>query len=218
MAQTSGVEIDDFRALVAAADVEEGEPLPAIERALIQLGLACALPSLNRDASQIAIVEAFKLGASAQQVQEVISIVAGLGVHSLMLTASLVARAAGMADTDDVFLTPEEQERWDIRVGDDPFWDRMDKELPGFLRSMLKLSPTQFDAFFDFCAVPWKTRTVSARTKELLAMASDAMPTHRFMPGFRLHLTNAIKLGTGRRSLKECLDLASEAPPHVGVA
>jgi hypothetical protein len=43
------------------------------------------------------------------------------------------------------------------------------------------------------------------------------MPSHRFMPGFRLHLANAIKLGAGRRALEDCLQLAADAPLHVGV-
>lgn len=218
MALTSGVEIGEFGALVAAADVNEGEALPALDRALIQLGLACALPSLNKDASGDAIAQALMHGASAQQIQEIVSLMAGLGVHSLMLTASLITAKADLTERDGtIAFTAEEQQIWDARVGNDPFWNRMEDELPGFLRSMLKLSPAQFEAFFDFCAVPWKTRTVSARTKELLAMASDAMPSHRFMPGFRLHLANAVKLGAGRRALEECLQLAAETPPHVGV-
>lgn len=218
MALSSGVGIEEFSALVTAADVSDGEALPAIDQALIQLGLACALPSLNKAASGRAITEALAVGATAQQIQEIVSLMAGLGVHSLMLTSSLITTGAGLTESDGtIAFTADEQKIWDARVGNDPFWDRMEDELPGFLRSMLKLSPAQFEAFFDFCAVPWKTRTVSARTKELLAMASDAMPSHRFMPGFRLHLANAIKLGAGRRALEHCLQLAAQTPAHVGV-
>ncbi len=219
MVPTSGVGIEEFYTLVEGADVSDGHALSAIDRALIRLGLACALPSLNKDASQHAIAEALALGASPQQIQEIVSVIAGLGVHSLMLTSSLITGAAGLADADGVILfTQQEQQIWDDRVGNDPFWHRMEDELPGFLRSMLKLSPAQFEAFFDFCAVPWQTRTVSARTKELLAMASDAMPSHRFMPGFKLHLANAIKMGASRGAIEECLKLAADAPSHIGVA
>ncbi|BBF69753.1 carboxymuconolactone decarboxylase family protein [Sphingomonas bisphenolicum] len=218
MALSSGVGIEEFSALVTAADVDDGEALPAIDRALVKLGLACALPSLNKAASGRAITEALALGATTQQIQEIVSLIAGLGVHSLMLTSSLITTGAGLTESDGtIAFTSDEQKIWDARVGNDPFWDRMEDELPGFLRSMLKLSQAQFEAFFDFCAVPWKTRTVSARTKELLAMASDAMPSHRFMPGFRLHLANAIKLGAGRRALEDCLQLAAQTPAHVGV-
>jgi alkylhydroperoxidase/carboxymuconolactone decarboxylase family protein YurZ len=219
MTSGAGVEVEAFATLVEAANVAQGDALGPIDRALIRLGLACALPSLNKEASRLAIADALSMGATAQQIQEVVSLMAGLGVHSLMLTAAMIVDEAILKDAPsaDVF-TPEEQKLWDERIGTDPFWGRMDEELPAFLRSMLKLSPVQFEAFFDFCAVPWKTRTVSARTKELLAMASDAMPSHRFMPGFRLHLANAIKLGAGRSALEECLALAKGAPLHVGVA
>ena len=165
MALMSGAEIGDFSALIAEAGVDDGEPLFAVDRALIQLGLACALPSLNKAASGRAIATALELGATTQQIQEIVSLMAGLGVHSLMLTASLITNEAGMTESDGaIAFTAEEQQIWDARVGNDLFWNRMEDELPGFLRSMLKLSPVQFEAFFDFCAVPWKTRTVSART------------------------------------------------------
>jgi hypothetical protein len=58
---------------------------------------------------------------------------------------------------------------------------------------------------------------VRARVKELLAMACDATPAHVFMPGFRLHLANAISLGASRQAIDECIELAALAPPHIGI-
>jgi hypothetical protein len=140
-------------------------------------------------------------------------LVSGLGVHSLMVTAVSIARAAGLEASS---LTPEEQALWDKHVGGDPFWIAFEAELPGFLRAMLKLSPDQFIAFFGYCAVPWKSGQVRAKLKELIAMACDATPAHRFGPGFRLHLGNAVKLGVGRRAVMETLDIAAATPPHEG--
>jgi alkylhydroperoxidase/carboxymuconolactone decarboxylase family protein YurZ len=57
---------------------------------------------------------------------------------------------------------------------------------------------------------------VRARTKELVALACDASPTHRFRPGFRVHLKNAILLGVGRRAIEQTLDIAAAAPGHGG--
>ena len=76
----------------------------------------------------------------------------------------------------------------------------------------------QFSAFFDYCAVPWKSGRVRAVLKELIAMACDATPAHRFGPGFRLHLRNAIALGAGRRAVMETLEIAAAAPAHDGWA
>jgi hypothetical protein len=124
------------------------------------------------------------------------------------------ARSYGFSIADT--LTAGQQQLWDKYVGDDPFWIGFEQELPGFLRSMLLLSSDQFKAFFDYCAVPWKGGTVRARIKELTAMACDASPSHRFLPGFRLHLANAVALGAGRLALEQALAVAADSPVHDG--
>jgi alkylhydroperoxidase/carboxymuconolactone decarboxylase family protein YurZ len=207
-----------FRRLVDGQSLSDGSSLSELDRALIALGLAASVTSLDRPAIESALTEAFRAGASPTQVQEVVSVVSGLGVHSLMVTAVAILESAGRAGFKmDGAPTDAEQALWAKRVGDDPFWQAVESELPGFLRALLRLSPDQFEAFFEYCAVPWKSGAVSARVKELLAMASDATPAHRFMPGFRLHLANAIKLGAGRRAVLESLALAEAAPAHRGI-
>ena len=194
-------------------DTADGEPLEKLDRALIELGLAASVTSLDPGAIDTAIESAREAGATSAQLQEIISLVSGLGAHSLMMTAVRVTKAYGIDSTP---LTPDQQALWDKHVGDDPFWTAFERELPGFLRAMLLLSPAQFAAFFDYCAVPWKSGQVRARIKELAAMASDATPTHRFLPGFRLHLANAVALGAGATAIRETLAIAAAAARHVG--
>src|SRR3546814_8188427 len=98
-----------------------------------------------------------------------------------MISAVVVleeARLRGLIAVDDT-LNAERQALWDARVGDDPFWIDFEREMPGFLKAMLILSPDIFTGFFDYCAIPWKSGAVPARVKELIAMASDATPAHR---------------------------------------
>lgn len=213
------VSLDNLRvaALEMLDGVPEGEPLPADWAALIRLGTAVAVTSLDRGALEAATDEALRAGASIAQVQEAISLISGLGVHSLMASfGSLAKRAQANGSIDGGPLDAGRQALWDRHIGDDPFWTGFETELPGFLEAMLRLSPDQFVAFFDYCAVPWKSGTIRARCKELIALASDATPTHRFLPGFRLHLRNALGLGVGRAAILETLDLAAAAPPHRG--
>ncbi|MEE4454834.1 carboxymuconolactone decarboxylase family protein [Novosphingobium resinovorum] len=212
------IDLESLRQMLETLGVQDGPGLSDLERAFVTLGLATALPCLNRADIDAAIEAAFRQGATTTQVQEIVSLVSGLGVHSLMVsTAAIVARAQCVEGLNTTF-SSEQQALWDARVGDDPFWEGMEAELPGFLRSMLLLSADQFEAFFDYCAVPWKSGTVRAKVKELVALASDAMPTHAFMPGLRLHLRNAVKLGATRQAIEECLALAAATPEHTGVA
>jgi alkylhydroperoxidase/carboxymuconolactone decarboxylase family protein YurZ len=211
----SSATLDDLRAYAATAldNSPPGAPLAPVEVALIRLGVAASVTALDCDAIDKAINDAMDAGAAPVQIQEVVSLVSGLGVHSLMATAVPIARACGL---EQIPLSADQQALWDKHVGNDPFWRRFEAELPGFLGAMLRLSPTQFSAFFDYCAVPWKSGQVPARLNELIAMACDATPAHRFGPGFRLHLRNAIMLGAGSLAVGETLDIAAAAPVHPG--
>ncbi len=198
--------------------LEPGDTLAPLERALIELGVAVSVTSLDRDAIERAIVVALDAGASAAQIQEIVSLVSGLGVHSLMASASAIIAAA--ANRGEDFSQPfdeRQQQLWDSFVGDDHYWAAFEKAVPGFLDALVRLSPDQFEAFFIYCAVPWKNGAVRARTKELTALACDATPAHRFLPGFSLHLDNAIAIGVGRQAIMETLDIAEAAPRHEGL-
>lgn len=214
--------LEDCRqiALAATAALPDGAALDAQAVALVELGVAAAVTSLDVDAIEAALARAFDAGASVAQVQEVIALVSGLGVHSLMASAVRVLEQAarrGLVDRQAP-LDAEREALWRAHVGDDPFWVGFEKEVPGFLDAMLRLSPDIFQAFFAYCAVPWRSGTVRPLVKELVALASDATPTHRFLPGLRVHLRNAIKLGAGRRAILQTLEIAAAGPEHHGVA
>jgi alkylhydroperoxidase/carboxymuconolactone decarboxylase family protein YurZ len=208
--------LDDVQAEAAALleGVEDGASLDARARALITLAVNVSVTSLNPDDVEHAIETCLDQGIEAQAIQEIIALVSGLGVHSLMEGSRRLALRLGAVDQP---LDVARQALWDRRVGDDPYWAAMEAETPGFLKGLIALSPEGFDAFFDYCAVPWKTRWVRAVTKELAAMACDGTRSHRYRAGLRLHLRNALKLGAGRAAVLEALELAATAPPHRGL-
>lgn len=213
------ITIDDLRAQAVAATIPDGEPLTPLEFALIRFGVASSVTSLDTPTINEAIAAALKAGGTPDQVQEILSLVSGLGMHSLMASSVAIitqARAAGFEFADT--LSAEQQALWDKHVGADPFWIGFELELPGFLRAMLQLSANQFVAFFAYCAVPWQNRHVRAKVKELTAMACDATPAHRFLPGFKVHLANAVALGAGRLAVEETLTIATAAQDHRGTA
>ena len=216
----TGISIAELGAEAEAltAGAPEGEALDAQAVALITLATAVAVTSLDRRWIIHTIGRALDAGATITQIQEVIGLASGLGVHSLMVSSAAVldeAARRGMVDPGAP-LDPERQVLWDRYVGEDPFWVAFSEETPGFLEAMLRLSPDTFVGFFDYCAIPWRSGAVLARVKELAALACDATPSHRFRPGFRVHLKNAIKLGVGRAAILQALDIAAAAPEHRG--
>lgn len=207
--------LDQIRAQAESilGDTGPGQPLARVERQFVRLAVCVSAASLNPGAMREAIVEARALGATDEQVHEIIALVSGLGVHSFMVAATMVVdQPVRVADLDD-----ERRALWDRYVGTNPYWVAFERECPGFLAALLVLSPASFQGFFDCCAIAWATRSVPAVVKELAAMACDATPQHRFGPGFRLHLRNACKLGAGRLAVSEVLAIAAEAPDHSGV-
>ena len=213
------ISLDELRALATerTATIAPGDSLDIVERSLIELGVAVSVTALDRRSIERAIAAAFAAGANATQVQEIVSLVSGLGVHSLMSSAVAIIAAATERGQDFTQPLDQAQQRlWDRHVGEDPYWATFDQAAPGFLDALIRLSPDQFDAFFIYCAVPWKSGSVRARTKELTALACDATPAHRFLPGFLLHLDNAIALGVGRGAILETLEIAKSAPSHRG--
>lgn len=217
----SGVTLAELRAeaLARLDGVDEGAGLAPPDAALIRLGLALSPTCLDRDAIEAAAAEALRLGVQGRTLHEVAVLVSALGVHTLMAASAPLAalrEAAGEAvlSAPD---TPEQAEIRARRIGGDRYWQRFEMAVPGFLEALLRQSPAGFEAFFDYCALPWRDRTLGAVQMELISLAVDACPTHRFRPGFRLHLDNALRLGVGRTAILAALDLAAAAPGHAGV-
>lgn len=213
--------LDEVRseALNLIEGVKEGEPLNARTEALIGLALRASPTLLDGEGIDDYTRQALATGSSAAQIHETLVLVSGLGVHTFMEGSRRVGAILREHGEENMTtpLNDYRQQLWAKHVGDDPFWDVMEREVPGFLETLLRLSPEAFAGFFQYCAIPWQTASLRAITKELIALAVDAAPSHRFLPGIRLHLGNAIKLGAGRTAILQTLDLAAAAPAHNGV-
>jgi alkylhydroperoxidase/carboxymuconolactone decarboxylase family protein YurZ len=215
------ITVDAVRAeaLTLLDGVGEGEDLDARAAALIGLAVHASVSALDGEGIEQKIRQSLDAGATSAQVHETLVVVSGLGVHTLMEGSRRVA--AILRERGDTSLDgPLDDNRAALRTrlqGDDPYWHDFEREVPGFLDALLRLSPEAYEAFFAYCAVPWRTGTVRGQVKELMSMASDATPTHRYLPGMRMHLANAVRLGAGRNAVLQALDIAAAAPLHPGV-
>ncbi len=218
MVTLSDIREEATRLLQAA---EAGPVLDDLSCTLIAFAVRISVTTLDSEGAREQARQAMKLGASADQLHEVVLLVSGLGVHSLFEGTRLVNSLSSPA-SEEVTTTPPldetRQQLWDKWIGTEGYWQGFEREVPGFLATLLKASPQGFDAFFRYCAVPWKSSHLAVLTKELISMAADATPTHRFMPGMRLHLGNAIKMGAGRAMVMKALEIGAAAPEHPGVA
>lgn len=206
--------------LTQAADA--GPVLDDLSCTLIAFAVRISVATLDSEGARQQAGLAMDLGASTDQLHEVVLLVSGLGVHSLFEGTRLVNALSAAPASNTASPTPPldetRQPLWDKWIGTGDYWQAFEREVPGFLVNLLHVSPEGFDTFFRYCAVPWKSSHLPVLTKELISMAADATPTHRFMPGMRLHLGNAIKMGAGRAMVMKALEIAAAAPEHPGVA
>ena len=218
------VSLSDIRdeAIGLLQGVEGGPSLDVQTSELIAFAVRVSVTTLDSVSAQTHAQRALDAGATTEQLHELVFLVSGLGVHTLFEGTQLVNRlAVPVASAKGVSTHPLDEERqrlWDTWIGQDRYWQGFEREVPNFLIELLQAPPQGFDAFFRYCAVPWTMGKLPPLTKELVSMAVDATPTHRFLPGMRLHLRNAVKLGAGREAVLKVLEIAAAAPPHPGVA
>lgn len=152
IASESRLSLAELRAIASDAteNLPEGQALDRLSVALVTLGVCVSVTTLDRTAIEDAMDDALAAGATILQIQEVVALASGLGVHSLMVSAvSLLSRAQVLGESCAVApLDDTRRALWQRHVGDDPFWAGFERELPGFLEALLRLSPEGFVAFF----------------------------------------------------------------------
>lgn len=214
--------VDEIRVLVEAyipPDTPSGETLDPLTIEFIEFAVRSSVTTLDPEGAQRHAARALSLGATTGQLHEILLLVSALGVHSLMVGSARLAELGAVAG-DRIALEPLTSEQLALHrqyVGDSRYWRRFEESVPGFLDSLLRFSPAGFEAFFGFCALPWLNATVPALIKELISIAVDATPSHRFLPGVQVHVGNALSLGCGRNALLEALGIAARTPLHSGV-
>ncbi|MDO9454806.1 carboxymuconolactone decarboxylase family protein [Nocardioides sp.] len=213
------IDLANLRAAVEErlAGAPSGAALPDTTRVLVRYALCASVLVLDVEAAEQHAAEALELGITAGQLHEVLALVSGLGVHSLMegsrsLAALVERRGGSVPEVDETRSALRER-----LLGSAPFWAVFEAHVPGFLDALLRLSPDAFQGFVDYGAIPARTRLVDPLVKELVSVAVDAMPTHRYLPGLLLHVDSALRLGAGRTEVLEVLDLAAQAPAAPGV-
>src|SRR3546814_3053498 len=76
------------------ADVPDGDGMDPLDAALVRLAASVSDTCLDSEAIDEAVVAALESGATAAPVQEVVALVPGLGVHSILASATVVLQRA----------------------------------------------------------------------------------------------------------------------------
>lgn len=155
------------------------------------------------------IKQALELGATAEEIMEVIELTSTLGIHAAnigvpILVEELEAAGQPIDRTMDARRLEVKKDFEEKRGYWNPFWD-----------DILQLDPEFFDTYTAFSSVPWVSGVLEPKVKELIYTAFDVACTHLYVKGLRAHIKNAIGYGATREEIMEVIELASVIGIHA---
>ena len=156
------------------------------------------------------VAAALEHGATPAEIMEVLELTSTLGIHACNIGVPLLV---------------EVLEEEGLRTGPAPLDERRERLKAEFTRNrgywhefwdrILELAPDLFEAYLELSSVPWRTGTLEPKVKEMIYVAFDASATHLYVPGLKLHLRNAVRLGATQDELMEVLSIVSVIGIHA---
>jgi alkylhydroperoxidase/carboxymuconolactone decarboxylase family protein YurZ len=156
---------------------------------------------------------ALDLGATGQEIMEVLELSATLGIHAMNIGVPILVEV----------LTEK-----GLRNGAAPLTDHQEEIKAEFTKTrgywhtfwdeMLELDPELFAAYTDFSAHPWRHGTLEPKIKEFIYIAFDTAATHLYVKGLKLHIENAVGYGATAQEILEVMEIASVLGVHAVTA
>jgi alkylhydroperoxidase/carboxymuconolactone decarboxylase family protein YurZ len=180
-------------------------PLDPKTRALVSLALDASVTHLYAPGVRRHCRDALRLGASKDELLEVLQLVSVIGVHACVIGMPALAGKVAHDPARALDLTHPDSRRQAIKADFQakrgywsPIWD-----------GLLALDPDYFEAFTTFSAVPWVSGTLDPKVKEFMYIAVDVSVTHQYLPGTLVHIENALAYGASPAEVLEVMQLAS---------
>jgi alkylhydroperoxidase/carboxymuconolactone decarboxylase family protein YurZ len=156
------------------------------------------------------IKSALRVGATPQEIMEVLELAATLGIHAMNIGVPILVEV----------LTEK-----GLRTGPAPLNENQEKLKAEFTATrgywhsfwdeMLELDPELFAAYTEFSSVPWRHGTLEPKVKELVYIAFDTAATHLYVKGLKLHIENAVGYGATAQEILEVMEIASVLGIHA---
>jgi len=152
------------------------------------------------------IRRAIELGATKEELLEVLQLTATMGIHSCTVGVPILVEALG--EREPAPLTERQQRLKADFEGNrgywNPFWD-----------GLLELDAEFFAAYTGFSGHPWVHGVLEPKVKELIYTAFDCAATHMYVPGLRQHIENALGYGATAAEVMEVFELATPIGIHT---
>jgi alkylhydroperoxidase/carboxymuconolactone decarboxylase family protein YurZ len=201
---------DYFEAYTALSSVPwKHGALPPKVKEFLYIAVDASTTHLYNAGTRIHMANAFRHGASVDELFEVLMMTSVLGVHSCTVGVPILIEELAAAGQPVEEALDERQARLkETFMQNRGYW-------APFMEDLLRLSPDFFEAYINFSSIPWLKGPLEPKVKEFVYIAIDAATTHLYVPGLRQHIRNAIRLGATRAELMEVLEVVSALGVHT---
>ena len=159
------------------------------------------------------IKAALALGATPQEIMEVLELSATLGIHAMNIGVPILVEVL----TEKGLRTgPAELTEFQEEIKAD--FTRTRGYWHSFWDEMLELDPELFAAYTEFSSHPWRHGTLEPKIKEFIYIAFDSEATHLYVKGLKLHIENAVGYGATAQEILEVMEIASVLGIHAVTA
>jgi alkylhydroperoxidase/carboxymuconolactone decarboxylase family protein YurZ len=152
------------------------------------------------------IRRAIELGATKEELLEVLQLTATMGIHSCTVGVPILVEALGERDP-----APPTERRAALKAEftrNRGYWN-------AFWDGLLELDPDFFEAYTAYSSLPWTAGVLEPKVKELVYTAFDASATHMYLPGLKQHVENALAYGATPAEIMEVFELAVPIGAHT---
>ena len=177
----------------------------------VYIAIDASTTHLYEPGLRIHIKNAFKYGATKEEIMEVYQLVSILGMHTCTMGVPVLLdemRQAGKGGELAVPLTAKQLKLKEEFTENRGYWSEL-------WDGLLTICPEFFEAYLRFCSIPWSPGFLEPKVKEFMYIAIDAATTHLYEPGLRIHIQNALKLGASREEIMEVFQLTSVLGMHT---
>ena len=177
----------------------------------IYIAIDSATTHLYEPGLRIHIENAFKHGATKEEIMEVYQLTSVLGMHTCTVGVPiLIEEIKNAGNEQELQLDLNEhqtklKEEFQEKRG---YWNE-------FWEGLLSLDPNFFEAYLKFSSIPWTNGVLEPKIKEFIYIAIDSATTHLYEPGLRIHIENAFKYGAKKEEIMEVFQLTSVLGMHT---
>lgn len=154
------------------------------------------------------IRNAIALGATRQELMEVLELTSTLGIHACNIGVPILVEELAANGVKLDLERSDRQKQLKVEFEEkrgywNDFWD-----------DLLALDPDFFAAYLHFSSVPWVSGVLEPKIKEFIYTAFDVAATHLYESGLRQHIQNAIGYGATKEEIMEVIELAATMGIH----